>query len=292
MPAEGIKYVPKKEILTFEEIERLVQLMAAMGISKVRLTGGMKLIRSIVEIHGIRDLHLTTNGVLTAPHIPELKKLGIASVNLSLDSLDRERFRNITLRDEFNQALKTFHLLLEHEIQTKINVVVMDGKNIEDVLPMVGLTKHHNVSIRFIEEMPFNGGSHPSSLVWDHKKILTHIKEEYPSLVKIQDEPNATALHYKVPGHQGNIGIIAAFSRTFCGTCNRLRVTAQGGLKTCLYDEGVLDIRTMLRNGDTDEKIRAALMKAFSSRAKDGFEAEGKRKDEAPIHQSMSTIGG
>jgi molybdenum cofactor biosynthesis protein A len=300
MPAEGIKYLPKKEVLTFEEIERLVRLMAAMGISKVRLTGGepfvrhdlMNLIRTIVEIPGIRDLHLTTNGVLTAPHIPELKKLGIASVNLSLDTLDRERFKTITLRDEFDSTYKTLNLLLEHDIPVKINAVVMEGKNIEDIGPLVELTRNNNVSVRFIEEMPFNGGSHFAPLAWNYKKILTHIQTAYPSIIKTKDDPNSTAYHYKIAGHKGDIGIIAAFSRTFCGTCNRIRLTAQGTLKTCLYDEGVLDIKNMLRSGNSDEEITNELLKAFSSRAIDGFEAERKRALSQPIHESMSTIGG
>jgi molybdenum cofactor biosynthesis protein A len=300
MPAEGIKYLPKKEVLSFEEIERLIRVMAGMGITKVRLTGGepfvrhdlMKLIRTIVEIPGIRDLHITTNGVLTAPHIPELKKLGIASVNLSLDTLDRERFKAITLRDEFNSTFKTLNLLLEHEIPVKINAVVMEGKNIEDIVPLAQLTKNKNVSVRFIEEMPFNGGSHYAPLNWDYKKILSHIKEVFPSITKIKDDPNSTAYHYKVDGHAGDIGIIAAFSRTFCGTCNRIRLTAQGTLKTCLYDEGVLDIKKMLRSGESDEKIISELMRAFSARALDGFEAEKNRSLRHPVHESMSTIGG
>jgi molybdenum cofactor biosynthesis protein A len=300
MPAEGIKYLPKKEVLSFEEIERLITVMATMGISKIRLTGGepfvrndlMKLIQTIVEIPGIDALHLTTNGVLTAPHIPQLKKLGIASVNLSLDTLDKERFRNITLRDEFESTWKTLNLLLEEEIPTKINVVVMEGKNIEDILPMVEMTKHKNVSVRFIEEMPFNGGSHLSSLHWNYKNILNHIKASYPALIKVQDEPNATAYHYKVPGHHGSIGIIAAYSRTFCGSCNRIRVTAQGTLKTCLYDEGVLDIKKLMRSGASDTLIATALMESFSSRALDGFEAEKKRVITDNVHESMSTIGG
>src|SRR5688500_9458658 len=148
MPAEGIQYMPKKELLTFEEITRLVSLMAAMGISKIRLTGGepfvrndlMQLIRRLVEIPGIKDLHLTTNGILTAPHIPELKRLGIASVNLSLDTLDKNRFKNITRRDEFDSTFQTLNLLLENEIPLKINAVVMDGKNTEDIIPLAELT--------------------------------------------------------------------------------------------------------------------------------------------------------
>ncbi len=164
MPAEGIHYLPKKELLTFEEIERLVTLMGQMGISKIRLTGGepfvrtdlMQLIRRIVEIEGIHDLHLTTNGILTTQHVPELKSLGIASVNLSMDTLDRDRFKMITRRDEFGKTRETLDALLESKIPVKINTVVMDGKNIEDILPLIELTKDQNVSVRFIEEMPFN----------------------------------------------------------------------------------------------------------------------------------------
>lgn len=287
-------------MLTFEEIERLISLLASMGISKIRLTGGepfvrndlMKLIRTIVEIPGIRDLHITTNGVLTAPYIPELKKLGIASVNLSLDTLDKKRFETITLRNEFESTYKTLNLLLEHEIPVKINAVVMEGKNTQDILPMVELTRKQNVSVRFIEEMPFNGeGSHYPTLTWTYKKILDHIQSTHPDIQKIPDPINATAYHYKIPGYAGDIGIIAAFSRTFCGTCNRIRVTAQGTLKTCLYGDSVLDIKKLLRSETDNEVIKSHFLSAFSTRHANGFEAEQNRKD-VRIHESMSTIGG
>jgi molybdenum cofactor biosynthesis protein A len=301
MPEEGIRYMPKKELLTFEEIHRLISLLASMGISKVRLTGGepfvrtdlMKLIQRIVEIPGIRDLHLTTNGVLTAAHIPELKRLQIASVNLSLDTLDRKRFHAITRRDEFEQVFNTLNLLLEHEIPVKINAVVMDGKNIDDIVPLIELSKNSKVDVRFIEEMPFNGeGNHYATLNWTHKKILEYIKEHYPDVYKIPDPKFSTSDNYHIPGHQGNLGIIAAFSRTFCGTCNRIRVTAQGTLKTCLYDDGVLDIRQILRTHADDELLKEKLLLALNSRAKDGLEAEAKRKNHSPVSESMSTIGG
>jgi len=300
MPEEGIKYLPKKDLLTFEEIERLVMLFGQMGITKIRLTGGepfvrtdlMDLIRTIVKIKGINDLHITTNGIITAPHVTELKSLGIASVNLSLDTLDRERFKIITRRDEFVKTWETFELLLKHEIPVKINAVVMEGKNIDDILEMVKLTKDQNVFVRFIEEMPFNGeGSHYSTLRWTYKKILEHIKNEFPSIQKIEDEKNSTAYHYQIPGHQGNIGIIAAFSRTFCGTCNRIRLTAQGTLKTCLYDDGVLNVKNLMRSGISDSEIKEHLLHAFSHRPKDGFEAEQNRRGH-PLLESMSTIGG
>jgi cyclic pyranopterin phosphate synthase len=300
MPEEGIKYLPKKELMTFEEIERLVTLLAQMGITKIRLTGGepfvrtdlMQLIRTIVGIEGIRDVHITTNGILTAPHVEELKSLGIASINLSLDTLDRERFKIITRRDEFVKTWDTLQLLMKHNIPVKINAVVMEGKNIDDILEMVRLTKDQNVSVRFIEEMPFNGeGSHYPTLRWTYKKILDYIQSEFPSIKKIQDEENSTAYHYQIPGFKGNIGIIAAFSRTFCGTCNRVRLTAQGVIKTCLYDDGVLNLKTLMRSGASDSEIKQQLHFAFSHRAKDGFEAEKNRKEHS-ISESMSTIGG
>ena len=301
MPEEGIRYMPKKELLTFEEIIRLVSLMSSMGISKVRLTGGepfarkdlMQLIRRLVEIPRIKDLHLTTNGLLTAPHIPELKRLGIASVNLSLDTIDKERFKLITRRDEFDNTIRTLNLLLDHAIPVKINTVVMDGKNTEDIIPLADLTKDHALTVRFIEEMPFNGaGLEKGHLTWSHKRIREHLEARFPNLEKIADPANSTAFHYRVQGHKGTIGIIAAYSRTFCGTCNRIRVTAQGTVKTCLYDDGALNIKELLRAGLSDEKIKDTLMGVFKQRPKDGFEAEASRRDHQSVYESMSTIGG
>jgi cyclic pyranopterin phosphate synthase len=301
MPEQGIRYLPKKDVLTFEEIQRLISLLASMGITKVRLTGGepfvrndlMKLIRSITTIQGIEELHLTTNGVLTGKHIPELKRLGLASVNLSLDTLDKQRFHAITRRDEFEPVMNTLNLLMEHQMPVKINAVVMDGKNIEDILPLVELTRLNKIDVRFIEEMPFNGeGNHYPTLHWTYKKILEYIKGHYPEIVKIPDPEFSTSSNYQIPGHKGNLGIIAAFSRTFCGTCNRIRVTAQGMLKTCLYDDGVLDIRQLLRADLKDDALKVKLLSAFQNRAKDGFEAEASRKNKIPVSESMSTIGG
>lgn len=301
MPEQGITYLPKKELLTFEEIIRLLTLMASMGISKIRLTGGepfvrndlMKLIRNMIEIPGIKEWHITTNGILTAPHINDLKKLGVSSVNLSLDTLDRERFKSITRRDEFTACQHTLDQLLSNDIPVKINAVVMDGKNIEDIIPMAEMTRMKNVSVRFIEEMPFNGaGSHYTTFTWTYHKILDYLKVHFPDIQKIQDPANSTAYMYQVPGYQGTIGIIAAFSRTFCGTCNRIRLTAQGTLKTCLYDDGVLDIRKLLRSGVSDDEIKAHLLTAFNQRPANGFEAEQQRKSNSPVHESMSTIGG
>jgi molybdenum cofactor biosynthesis protein A len=299
MPEEGIKYLPKKELLSFEELVRVISLMASMGLSKIRLTGGepflrkdlMSLIQSITEIPGVKEWHITTNGVLTEPYIPQLKKLGIGSVNLSLDTLDKNRFKQITRRDDFDACVKTLDALLSEEIAVKINSVVMHGKNTEDIIPMAMMTRHKNVSVRFIEEMPFNG-SGQNNTTWSYRNIIDCLKESFPDLQKITDPENSTAYNYQIPGYKGTIGVIAAFSRTFCGTCNRIRLTSQGILKTCLYDDGVLDIKKLLREGMSDQDLKLTLLNAFKARAANGFEAEAKRKNHLPVNESMSTIGG
>jgi cyclic pyranopterin phosphate synthase len=301
MPEQGIDYVPRQALLSYEELERVVRILAGLGVHKVRLTGGEPFVRRgllpfidrLRQIEGITDIGLTTNGVLTAPHVPELVRLGIRSVNLSLDTLDRARFLRITRRDELPQVLATFDALVAAGIQVKINAVVMDGQNTEDIIPLAELTRDLPVEVRFIEEMPFNGGSHAAmSLPWNHVRIREHLAGHFPGLTPLVTAPGATAAEYTIPGYVGNVGIIAAYSRTFCGTCNRIRLTAEGGLKTCLYDQGVLDVRALLRGGATDEEISTALTTAFRYRAANGFEAEQQR----PLHQlsfeSMSTIGG
>ena len=298
MPEEGVKYLPKPHLMTFEEMLRMARIMAQMGISKVRITGGepfvrnelMRFLKDLKAIEGIEQIHITTNGVLTAPLIPELKDLGINSVNLSLDTLDRERFKEMTRRDELPQVLATLERLIEHEIPTKINAVVMASKNDQDILPLVELTKTKPVSVRFIEEMPFNGSGINKEAFMSHTSIVNLIKKQYPSLSKLTDEPHSTSYNYSINGHQGTVGVIAAYSRTFCGTCNRIRVTPTGTLKTCLYDDGVLNIRDLLRSDASDFDISEKLKNAFTHRSKDGFEAEAKRS--RMVTESMTTIGG
>ena len=301
MPEEGIKYLPRTELLSYEEMLRMLNVLAQLGIQKVRITGGepflrknmMYFLEEVLKIEGIQKLNITTNGTLTTPLIPSLKKLGVHSINLSIDSLDQQRFYEITRRDELPKVLETLDALMAHNIPTKLNAVVMEGRNTEDIIPLAELTKELPISVRFIEEMPFNGtGANYPTLNWNYKKILDHLKATFPKIEKLKDAPHSTSLNYQVPGFTGSIGIIPAFSRTFCGTCNRIRVTPQGVLKTCLYDSGVFNIRDIMRSGATDEQLKTTFLEAIGNRAKDGYEAEQNRKLNLPVTESMSTIGG
>lgn len=296
MPENGIDLLPKQELMTYEEMLRLSLVLVKAGIEKIRITGGEPFVRKDImpflyklsKIDGLKEINITTNGVLTTPVIPDLKKMGIRSVNLSLDTIDRNRFFAITRRDALPQVIETMDQLLKHGIPVKLNAVVMNGKNTEDIIPLVALTKELPISVRFIEEMPFNGsGSNYPSLLWDHVRILNTIKERFPEIQKIQDPPYSTSYNYSIPGHKGNVGIIAAYTRSFCGSCNRIRITPQGMLKTCLYDGGVLNIKDIMRDGNDDEYVLAAIKNAINNRAKDGWAAE-----QNSVHESMSCIGG
>lgn len=301
MPAEGIDYLPKKELLSYEEIIRLATVFASLGIKKIRLTGGepflrkdfISLLRNLKGIAGIEAVHITTNGVLTAPYLDEMKEIGVDGVNLSLDSLNRENFHKITRRDEFDTVMKTLEGLTHRGFNTKINMVVMHGKNTHEVIDMAQLASDRNISVRFIEEMPFNGSEMAASQKnWSHTRILEELTKAFPSLKKLDSDPSNPATLYQVAGHLGNIGIIPAFSRTFCGACNRIRLTATGTIKNCLYDEGVLDIKSLLRSNKKDDELREILVATVQKREKDGFAAERNRKVDKNISESMSSIGG
>jgi len=301
MPEDGLNWLSRKELMSYEEMLRACTLLVNMGIQKIRITGGepfirkdiMKLLTAISELNGLEELTITTNGVLTASYVARLKNIGVKSVNLSLDTLDAGRFFSITRRDEFSAVMDTFYELLKHDIEVKINAVVMDCKNTQDIIPLVELTKDLPVSVRFIEEMPFNGDGeiHQKPLSWDYIRILDEIKSAYPQLKKVDDPAYSTAYNYSILGHVGSVGIIAAYSRTFCGTCNRIRITPQGTLKNCLYDDGVLNIKDLIRSGNNDDTIKDSLLNAFNNRVKDGWEAE-RLVEHTGMHESMAAIGG
>ena len=301
MPEEGIDFVKKAELLDYEEIIRLVKLVAKVGVSKIRITGGepflrkeiMGLIRSLSRIEGIDKIAITTNGTLTHKYLDELVTLGVTSFNLSIDSIDKDRFNEITRRDYFDQVMECYHLMLSKNLDLKLNCVVMKDRNIQDIIPMVELSKTDDVSIRFIEEMPFNGnGMHFQKLEWNHNAILDHIKATYPKINKLKDPQGSTSFNYRVDGFKGSFGIIPAYTRSFCGSCNRLRLTPNGTIKTCLYDDGIFNIKDLMRAGATDEQLLTSIKEAIGHKAKDGFEAEQQRKKNPNISESMASIGG
>lgn len=302
MPEEGIDYVSRKDLLSYEEMLRLAEILGRNGVNKIRITGGEPFIRkslmSFLErlkaVPGIDKLHITTNGTLTKGLGAELKRIGVDGVNLSLDSLDRWKFEKITRRDKLPEVIETMHELIDAGLKLKINMVVMEQHNTEDIIPMAELGKELPIDVRYIEEMPFNGGNRVPTLKWDHRHILEILKNKYPELQELPVAKSSTSRNFKVPGFKGDLGIIPAFSRTFCGTCNRIRVTPQGDLRTCLYGAPALQLRDLLRSEENDEKVLEAIQAAISKRALNGFEAEEqKRKGSSrSASESMSTIGG
>lgn len=300
MPAEGIPYEPKTHLLSYEEITRLLKVLGELGFRKVRFTGGepflrkdfMKLLENTAELETFKSIHITSNGTLLQRHIPQLKQLGISKINLSIDSLDKDRFHKITRRNDFEKVMETFHMLMDHGFKTKINAVIMKGINTQDIIPLAELAKDYPVDIRFIEEMPFNGGYKENVEMYSAQDIYTDLKNHFEGLEKLPSAHGDTASLLSVPEYKGNIGVIAAFSRTFCNTCNRLRISSKGEIKSCLYDDGVFNIKDYMRSGVSDEQLADKFREIVRLKPKDGFEAEKMRKSPNHAMQSMSSIGG
>lgn len=270
MPAEGVEWTPRAEILSFEEIERLVALFAGMGVTKVRLTGGeptvrkgfLELAQRLARVHGVRELHLTTNGSRLAELAAPLARLGLAGVNISLDSLQRERFIQIARRDGLDQVVAGIDAALAQGLPTKLNMVVMPGVNDDEVPDFVELTREWPIQVRFIEFMPFarNG--------WDRQKVLSSAElrrrlTESVHLVPLDSGLSAVAREYAVPGHAGTVGFVSSVTESFCAGCNRLRLTADGQFKTCLFLPSCLDLRGMVRSGAKDEELERAVRSAL-----------------------------
>ncbi|AZA84345.1 GTP 3',8-cyclase MoaA [Chryseobacterium lactis] len=300
MPEKGLSWIKQKDLMTDEEMLRICSVFTEMGVNKIRITGGepfvrknsIELIQNISQLDGLTDLSITTNGLLTEQYIPQLKKYGIKSVNLSLDTLDKERFLRITRRNSFDKVMKTLYSLLQNDIKVKINTVVMEGENMEDIIPLVMLAKDLPVDVRFIEEMPFNGGDTDISLKWNFTQIYSYIKECFPEIQKVDDPKSSTSYNYKIPGFTGDVGIIAAYTRSFCGDCNRVRITPSGILRTCLYEGSGVNLKDEIRAGKTDEELKNIIINSIHNKSKDGWEAQKLSLTESQIHQSMATIGG
>ncbi len=272
MPAEGLPWLERSEILTFEEIARLVAVFASMGVSDVRLTGGEPLVRRdfptlaamLAGIDGVQDLSVTTNGFLLKRDAERLVRAGINRFNVSIDSLQRDRFYELTRRDALPQVLEGLAALAAfpeaHPI--KINAVAMRGFTEEEVLPFARFARETPYQVRFIEFMPLDADH-----AWTEAKMLTGpeiraaIEAVYP-LEAEPREPSSTAVVYRFADGHGQIGFINPVSEPFCADCNRVRLTADGRLRTCLFSLNETDLRTPLREGADDDEVEEIIRAA------------------------------
>lgn len=300
MPSEGIDFAKTDTLLSIAELKQVSEILVSQGIDKIRITGGepfvrkdlMELMRHLSQLEGLKDISVTTNATLIGPHIDELKELGITNINVSLDSINRETFERITRRKQFDTVHENLIRLITEGFNVRINFIVLEGQNEQDIVPILDVMRHYDVSVRFLEEMPFNGGSKNfSDIKWNYKAILDHIAETYPHYTKLESPKTSTSINYKIDGHAGTFGIIPSFSRTFCGTCNRLRVTATGDVVTCLYGKPVANLRKLVREHNSEENIREAILGAISKRFKTGFEAQ-EEHSATVFDSSMTSIGG
>lgn len=295
-PEEGVPFIPHGEILSFEELERLTAIFCALGVDKVRVTGGepfarkgcLPFLQKLKAMPGLRALHITTNGVETGQYLDALAVLGISGINLSLDTLDQQRFLKITRRDNLEDVLRTLHSIIERRIPLKLNSVVLADTSDEEILSLAALARQHPITLRFIEKMPFSGITRPVKLVNGH--LLQRLQRLFPTMEECSQNSPSTARIFSLPEYRGAIGIIQGYSRFFCSTCNKVRITPTGMLKTCLYDNGVLDLKKMLRAGADNGQIEAAILNCMQKRCINGHEAEllAKRGKEP----SMASIGG
>jgi len=293
MPEQGIMPVSHDQTLSYEEMTRLVKLLLPLGIDKVRITGGepfarrdcLNFLRSLKEL-GVPGLYLTTNGVETWRYLDDLRRLGLSGLNLSLDSLDRRRFAAITRRDRLAEALNTFSGALAAGIPLKINTVALPDTSDEEMRELAGLARDHAITVRFIEPMPFSGAN--GQLAANSETLTARLARLFPETARAM--PGGVAEVFSPPGFIGKIGYIAGHSRTFCERCDKIRITAMGMLKNCLYDNGVLDLRRLLRDGASDGEIVAAIRAAIGQRHLDGHLTEMRcARSQQP---SMATLGG
>jgi GTP 3',8-cyclase len=299
MPAEGLRWLPREEVLTFEEIHRLVRIMAAMGVSEIRLTGGEPLVRRelptlvslLARTPGVEDLSLTTNGVLLDRLAGPLVEAGLKRINVSLDSLSHVKFAEITRRDALADVLRGLEEAERFPAlrPLKVNCVAVKGFTESEVLGLAELARRKPYVVRFIEFMPLDADQ-----AWEDDKVLTGaeirtiVEERWP-LVELPAKSSSTARRFRFADGAGEIGFVSPVSEPFCSTCDRIRLTAEGQLRTCLFSRREWDLKTRLREGADDrevaELIRGALRrKELKHRINEpGF---------VPASRSMSQIGG
>ncbi len=299
MPEEGVDFQGREKILQGDEVLRLVGILARMGVKKVRFTGGEPLVRKdIVELvegavatPGIKSVHMTTNGLLFDRYAERLLEAGLTGVNISLDTMDAEKFVRITRREGVEKVQESIKLALDLGFpRVKVNVVLMRGFNEGELADFTELAQDDRLTIRFIEFMPFDAhqiwesGVHFASA----ESLVRQIESMYPG---IQPAPGTRTEHhiFQAPGHQGKIAVIPAFTRSLCGNCSRIRVTADGSIRNCLYSDKEYQVRDLIRENCSDDEIADLFRKAFSEKEKDGFEA---KKASSAQHVAVDEIGG
>lgn len=280
MPEEGVALTPRDYILTFEEIERIARVFIRHGVDKIRLTGGEPLVRKEVEelvgrlgaLPGLKTLALTTNGLLLPKKLPRLHAAGVNLLNISLDTLRPDRFAAITRRQGFALVREAIDRAVAYGYDpVKVNCVVLRGFNDDELADFVALTERQPLEIRFIEYMPFDGNGWNDGQFMPYTEMLARIEQHFPALEPLQGGPNDTSKTYRVPGFRGRVGFITSMSDHFCATCNRLRLTADGHLKVCLFGAAEVSLRDAIRAGATDEElgemIRAAVQRKKAAHA-------------------------
>jgi cyclic pyranopterin phosphate synthase len=293
------QWVPRAHILSFEEIERVIRLAVGLGIRKVRLTGGEPLLRHNVEdlvariaaIPGLADLAMTTNGALFQQKARALRAAGLRRISFSLDSLARDNFRKITGRDGLEEVLSSISLAQELGLHpVKVNAVIIRGLNDHEVEALAGFAQERNLSLRFIEFMPLDSArAWLKEMVVSGREILTRLRVRFDLRPVASDNPSETAHRWAFPDGRGEIGIIAPVSEPFCGHCNRIRLTADGKVRTCLFSVNEHDLRSRLRGGATDEEITDWLKGVVWQKEARHHIGE---PDFVPPPRSMSCIGG
>ena len=277
MPETDVHFVERREILDFEEIERFVRIAVTLGIRKLRVTGGEPLVRRdlpvlvrrLAQLPGIQDLALTTNGVLLTKLAEPLYEAGLRRINVHLDTLDRERFQQITRRDEIDKVLAGLALCKKLGYsKIKINAVAVKNLVEPDVVPLARFARENGFEVRYIEFMPLDAQN-----LWDRGKVLlaadiiAALSREIAPLVPVPDpDPRAPASEYNFADGIGRVGFIASVSRPFCLNCNRLRLTADGKLRYCLFAVEEDDVKTLLRSGASDEEIAALVRRNVAAK--------------------------
>lgn len=301
MPEEGVQLSPKSHLMTYEEIYEIAKTFVDHGVTKIRLTGGEPLIRKDIPVILEKlatlpvELSITSNAVIIDKFIEVLKANGVYSINVSLDSLSREKFKHITRRDQFEKVYNNILLLVKEGFKVKVNAVLMKGFNDNEIIDFIHFTKDLPISVRFIEFMPFDGNKWDMSKMVSYAEVMDYVNASFPkeNIERLQDAPNDTSKNYKIKGYQGSFAIISSVTNPFCDSCNRLRLTANGQLKNCLFSSTESDLLTTLRSGNPIEPI---IQKAVQAKLKvrGGMDTIEKLK-EPKLHsnnRSMTTIGG